>query len=300
MILGSEESEVRSILALVIRHRSSPGKLARRLDGFFARNRWPVRLARALGIRPAVRTVEHSVPLAGFSAAPGRLRAAFASDFHAGSPTDPAVLLDAVAALRRAAPDVLLLGGDYVSVLPSHIDALVPLIRDVPAPFGKFAVIGNHDRWVDGDYVVRRLEAAGVRVLVNDNVRLSPPFDQVHVCGLDDDWSGHPDVARAVAGAGGVRILLMHSPSTLLQVGEERFDLALCGHTHGGQIALPGGFPIVVPEGRLSRRYARGRFELGGGRTLIVSVGIGCSGLPIRTFTPPEILVCELTAGPAA
>ena len=98
-------------------------------------------------------------------------------------------------------------------------------------------------------------------------------------------------------GAGDIRILLMHSPSGLLDLNGERFDLAMCGHTHGGQIALPGGIPIVVPHGRLSRRYSRGRFELPEDQTLIVSVGLGCVLLPLRVFAQPEIVLCEVAAG---
>jgi predicted MPP superfamily phosphohydrolase len=87
----------------------------------------------------------------------------------------------------------------------------------------------------------------------------------------------------------------MHAPSGLLDLGEERFDLALCGHTHGGQLALPGGIPIVVPQGPLSRRYARGRFPVGDAGTLVVSVGLGCVVLPLRTFADPEIVICTLS-----
>ncbi len=91
----------------------------------------------------------------------------------------------------------------------------------------------------------------------------------------------------------------MHAPSGLLDLGQERFNLALCGHTHGGQIALPGGAPILVPWGPLSRRYARGRFELSDGATLIVSVGIGCVVVPVRLFTHPEVVVCTLVGNVA-
>jgi hypothetical protein len=267
------------------------------MDQFFTRNRWPVRLVRFLGIRPMVRTIEHVVALADRGTSLARLRLAFASDFHAGAATDPEVLLGAADALRRAAPDVLLLGGDYISVHPSQVDWLAPILGSIPAPLGRFAVLGNHDRWLDGAYVIRKLEQAGVQVLVNRGVRLPAPYENVWICGLDEDCAGRPDPAAALAGGWGVRILLMHSPSALLEVGRERFDLALCGHTHGGQIALPGGIPILVPEGPLSRKYARGRFELGEGRTMIVSVGLGCSAFPLRTFANPEIVVCRFAPG---
>jgi predicted MPP superfamily phosphohydrolase len=277
---------------------SRPGwtiaRTASRLEALVYGRGWPVRLARALGIRPGVRTVQHGIGLgAGWVGTPP-LRIAYASDFHAGPTTDASVLRAACAQLRAAAADLLLLGGDFVTGRPREIDWLARELGDIPAPFGRFAVLGNHDHWSDAGYIVERLEAAGIRVLMNANARLAPPFERVWICGLDDHWSGRPDAASAVRGAEGIRLMLMHAPSGLLDLGEERFDLALCGHTHGGQLALPGGIPIVVPQGPLSRRYVRGRYSIGDGRTLVVSVGLGCVVVPLRTFADPEIVICTL------
>ena len=208
------------------------------------------------------------------------------------------LLRAACTALRAAAPDVLLLGGDFVTFAASEIEWLACELATIPAPFGRYAVLGNHDWCTDPDLITRTLEAVGIRVLTNSNVRLDPPFHEVWVCGLDDHGYGQPDAAAALAGADGVRILLMHAPSGLLDIAEERFDLAFCGHTHGGQIALPDGTPIVVPHGRLSRRYSRGRFDFEDGRTLVVSVGLGCVLLPLRLFADPEIVLCTVTTAP--
>jgi hypothetical protein len=95
-------------------------------------------------------------------------------------------------------------------------------------------------------------------------------------------------------GAEGTRVVLMHSPDGVRAIGDRAFHLALCGHTHGGQVRLPWGPPLIVPRGRLSRRYASGRFELGA-RTLLVSHGVGCSGVPVRTFAPPEVHLCLIS-----
>jgi predicted MPP superfamily phosphohydrolase len=204
----------------------------------------------------------------------------------------------ACAELRAASPDVLLLGGDFVTVVPKEIDWLAAELASVPAPFGRFAVLGNHDWWSGAPRIIRRLESAGIQVLTNRNIQLEPPFHNVWICGLDDHSLGQPDAGAALRGADGIRIVLMHAPSGVLDLADEHFDLALCGHTHGGQLALPGGVPIVVPHGRLSRRYARGCFRMEGGRTLVVSVGLGCVVLPLRLFANPEILVCDLTFVP--
>jgi predicted MPP superfamily phosphohydrolase len=79
-----------------------------------------------------------------------------------------------------------------------------------------------------------------------------------------------------------------------LLLGQQGFELALAGHTHGGQVALPNGTAIVDAGGPLSRIYARGRFEIEGRGPLIVSRGVGCSNLPLRINSDPELIICRL------
>lgn len=222
------------------------------------------------------------------------LRVAFASDFHAGATTHPRLLADACETLHRLKPDVLLLGGDFVSVRASYIDRLAPLIARIDAPHGKFAVLGNHDLRANSADVIAALEGAGVRLLRNQNARLAPPFDDVTVCGLDDPTHGEPRGDLALDGASGMRIVVMHSPDGLEAIGERPFALAVCGHTHGGQVVLPWGKPVVVPSGRLSRRYCSGSFCVGrdDAGTLLVSHGVGCSTIPVRAFAAPEVHLC--------
>jgi uncharacterized protein len=88
--------------------------------------------------------------------------------------------------------------------------------------------------------------------------------------------------------------VLMHAPANLLDLAGKHFDLALCGHTHGGQIALPGGTPLRASMGPLSRTYSRGRFRMDHGGTLVVSVGLGCTTLPLRLNCEPEIILCSI------
>ena len=270
--------------------------LVDRLQSLLYWNGWPARLSERLGFRPAVRTVEYHVGLPGGATSAPTLTVAFASDFHAGYTTDPKVLQRACELLELAKPDVLLLGGDFVSLDARHIDWLAPLLGRIPAPLGRFAVLGNHDRWNGAGRVIRGLETAGIEVLTNRNRRLPPPFHHIWICGLDDFLSGEPDARAALAGADGARIVLMHAPANLLDLDGERFDLALCGHTHGGQIALRRGTPLQVAMGPLSRDYNRGRFRMDHGGTLVVSVGLGCSTLPIRLNSEPEIILCRIAS----
>jgi uncharacterized protein len=222
------------------------------------------------------------------------LRIAFAADFHAGPTTSVAVFERAVQLLADARPDLVLFGGDFVSLRAEYARRLVPLLQHIPAPLGRFAVLGNHDYWTDAGLVREHLRTAGVRVLTNEHVQLPAPFERVALCGLDDHTSGEPDAASAFADPAPVRIVLMHAPSGLLDIGDRPFDVALSGHTHGGQIALWDGRPLIVAHGPLSRRYSAGRFALPGRRVLLVSRGLGCSVLPVRVNSPASILLCTL------
>jgi predicted MPP superfamily phosphohydrolase len=222
------------------------------------------------------------------------LRIAFGSDFHAGPTTSEALLDAAIDALIAARGDVLLLGGDFVSLRATYAARLASRLADIPAPLGRYAVLGNHDYWADGPAIVGMLEQAGIELLTNRGVRLPPPFDGVALSGLDDHTSGLPDAAAAFGDDAAVRVVLMHAPSGLLDIGDRRFDVALCGHTHGGQVALPDGRPLLVAHGPLSRRFSAGRYELGDGRTLLVSRGVGCTTLPIRLNAPAAVTICTL------
>jgi len=222
------------------------------------------------------------------------LRLAFAADFHAGPFTPTHSIRAACEALNAAEPDLILLGGDFVSIASRHTARLLDLFRTLRAPLGVFAVLGNHDHWAGARAVEAALGDVGVEFLTNRSHRLPAPFENTLLVGLDDHVSGYPDPDAPQWDPTAATILLMHAPSGLLDVGPRPFDLALAGHTHGGQIRLPGGFAPVVPEGALSRRYLAGRYALPPNAHLLVTVGIGNSGLPIRLGPVPEILVCEL------
>jgi uncharacterized protein len=191
----------------------------------------------------------------------------------------------------------VLFGGDFVTVRASSIIRLAPLLAAIPAPLGKLAVLGNHDLRAHRATVLGALSDAGVRVLDNEPLRLPAPFDDVTICGVSDVLRGNPRPDLAIDGTTGTRIVLMHSPEALRAIGDRAFDLALCGHTHGGQIALPWGTPVVMSGGDLNRQYASGLFTLQGeqARRLLVTNGVGCSTAPVRLFAPPEVHLCLIT-----
>ena len=258
---------------------------------------WPAGVAVRLGVSLKVAVDHHDVRVANSLGGADRLRIAFASDFHAGPMTPRHVIDQAITQLTAANADLLLLGGDFVSLRAEYARDLVGRLAAVPAPFGRYAVLGNHDYWADGARITGYLRDAGVEVLTNRNARLPAPFGNVSICGVDDHTSGEPDADAAFRGSAPVRVVLMHAPSSLLDIGERSFAVALCGHTHGGQVALPNGRPLIVAHGLLSRRYNTGRFMINGDQTLLVSRGVGCSALPFRFNAQPNVVTCTLQGG---
>ena len=264
---------------------------------------WPSWLARPLGLQGRLHVTRHDLAVTARDARFPPLRIAFASDLHGGPGTHPATIRRAFRSLAESRPQLLLLGGDFVSFHARHVNGVVlDAIASIDAPLGKLAVLGNHDLIADDAYLVRRLESIGVRTLVNENVRLAPPYDDIWVCGLDNTEQGTPDGRQALAGATGLRLILMHSPDGLTALGGEPFAVAFTGHVHGGQFVLPGGKSLISSKGPLSQRYLYGGvFELGapGERILIVSRGIGQGSLPMRFRAAPEVHVCDLSPLPA-
>jgi predicted MPP superfamily phosphohydrolase len=262
------------------------------LQGILWARHWPARLLDRIG-RHRVGEARHALDLARAGRPP--LKLAFASDLHIGPLTPPGLLDEAFRALAAFAPDLLVLGGDYVflDVRPAMAATLERLVASVPAAT-KLAVLGNHDLWTDHDVIERALERAGARVLVNQAARLPPPHDDIAVIGLDEPWTGRPqpEVAFAAASGADIRIAVAHAPEAVPDVVGRGAALMLCGHTHGGQIALPSG-PIVV-HGPLGRRWSAGLYDVNG-MSLFVSRGVGAVDLPLRINAPSDVALFTIT-----
>jgi predicted MPP superfamily phosphohydrolase len=253
---------------------------------------WASRIAHGLSLQGCLHLDQRAFSIQDNTMPP--LKVAFVSDLHAGPLTHP-VIFDAVAnAVNTFEPDLLLLGGDYVSLHHRYVDAFAQRVARMKPGLGIFGVFGNHDLWMDDVYIKDSLEAVGVRFLVNSSARLPEPYDQFSVCGLDEPGTGEPDAAEMFVGAAPHRLVVMHSPLGIKYLVEYEFDIAFCGHTHGGQVALPNGAPIILPAGSGPRRYASGFFQLSTGGQMLVSRGVGMSDVPIRLFAPSEIHLCTI------
>jgi predicted MPP superfamily phosphohydrolase len=280
------------------RHASFPEKAKDVVLGMLFSGGWTAAITHAIGLQGTLEIAEHVFRVRRSRGAPAKLRIVFVSDFHAGPTVHRSLLADTFSAIEEAHGDLLLLGGDFVSFHAKYVTELVEPLRRIEPPLGKYGVLGNHDLLGDDAYITARLHDAGVKILVNENVRLAAPHDDVWICGLDDWNEGQPDARKAFQGATGTRVLLAHQPDALSVLEGESFDLGLFGHVHGGQFLLRNRRPVIRHRGPISRLYMHGGvFHTGvDNRPVLVSRGIGTSTLPGRRHADPQVHICTLVA----
>lgn len=249
-----------------------------------------------------------------------RLKIVALADFHACEPWMTAERMQAICAQANALkPDIILLLGDYVSSMKLVTDQVDPTLwsralATLKAPLGVHAILGNHDYWADKAFQYRlggepfaqlALADVGIPVYVNQAVRLEKDGQGFWLAGLGDqlayssvradehnlNWGidDLPKTLDQVTDAAPV-ILLAHEPDIFPEVSD-RISLTLSGHTHGGQVNIFGWKPIV--PSKYGNRYAEGHV-VENGHHLIVSRGLGCTGLPLRIGAWPEILEIDL------
>lgn len=223
------------------------------------------------------------------------MKIAVIGDLHVGAPhIDLAKLDDVIAATNELQSDLVLLLGDYViqGVLFGNFvspEIVAQRLSGLRAKYGVYAVLGNHDWWLDGPRVARALKSNGIAVFENEAASITVPPGRVWIAGIADDTTRSPEVVRTVAPlpAGEPILLITHDPAVFEDV-TDRVALTLAGHTHGGQVYLPGIGALIVP-GRAPRRHAYGLVRENG-RTMFVTGGIGSSIIPVRFNMPPEIV----------
>lgn len=244
----------------------------------------------AAAIEPRLLVVRHYR----FSA-PGleNIRMVWVSDLHL-APGERSRLQKLVAEINRQRPDVVLVGGDLANghVRRSSMPAaeIAAGLSEIRASYGIFAVLGNHDTWYGKREMAAALQQNRIKVLQNEGQAIKTGGGSFYLAGVEDFDTGHPDIERALTRSEGPVILLSHSPDVFPAVPPQ-VVLTLAGHTHGGQIYIPGiGAP--VSSSVYGQRYIRGLIEEDG-RQMLVTVGIGTSVLPLRFGSVPEIVVID-------
>ncbi|RLG48039.1 MAG: metallophosphoesterase [Thermoproteota archaeon] len=193
---------------------------------------------------------------------------------------------EALRIIEEVDPDLVVITGDFVSDL-SGLRPMETFLSEL-ASWRVYGVLGNWDYWADPESVAKTAGDCGVRVLRNEWVREGP----LTIVGVDDPVVGAADPERAFSGAEGEFVLaLAHAPD-VLAFGDQRADLLLVGHTHGGQVRLPLVGPLYVPS-RFGARYSAGLYETSWG-PMYVNRGLGWTGLPVRFLCPPEVTVVRL------
>lgn len=224
-------------------------------------------------------------------------RIAHLSDLHIGrfcSRGDAQRWIDRVAALDV---DLAVLTGDYITRGDGFHDDAAEVVAALRGRDGVVAVLGNHDSLGDARALVSLFRARGVTVLCNARRVIERGGESIIIAGVDDESSGRADVERAMSSRDGVRplIALTHHPGLFPALARRGAALVLSGHTHWGQVALPF-FAEQVNLTRLSSRYHAGVYR-DGCAALMVSPGLGTTGLPVRLGVPPEITVLRLARG---
>jgi uncharacterized protein len=244
-----------------------------------------------------LRTPEVAVAIRGLPPAFADYRIALVTDIHHG-PCVPFAWVETLA--RRTAelkPDLVVLGGDYVSHVRHDLDGLDRALARFVAPDGAVAVLGNHDHWVGADQVLAMLGRARIPVLVNRHRILVRGGAALALAGVDDFRHGAIRLDEALAGipADVPRVLVSHNPDLIEYLPDgARVDLMLSGHTHNGQIHFPLVGPLTVPS-QFGGKYLHGlrRFRE---TQVYVSAGVGTVSIPIRWGNPPELPILRLTA----
>lgn len=214
----------------------------------------------------------------------------FLTDIHAGpfySPERVDGLVDQVNAMN---PDLILLGGDYVSGEDTYINSTIESLSQLHAPLGIYAVLGNTDPQFHSWQALKNSTSIIDIGNLGDWVGNSDGRIRIAGIGSENDRQA-PDIAIGDANPTDFVIMLKHEPDYFDEVDKSMVDLVLSGHTHGGQVTFFGIWaPILPPDGK---KYVSGVFKEGGS-TLIVSNGIGTIDVPMRFFARPQIIVIHL------
>lgn len=242
-----------------------------------------------------------TVPLAGWRGP--ALRVGILSDIHAALPLIPPARIARIARrLLAERPDLVLLPGDFVTtktrlVRRVPVGPVAAALAALPTAAPTLAVLGNHDHHAGATTVTAALEGVGITVLRNTARRVELPGGPLWVAGLDDMFTRRDDLEQTLAAVDRTAsvIMLSHVPDVFPRL-PPWVPLTVAGHTHGGQVRVPGLAPIVT-NSRLPRALAYGLHERDG-RRLYVSGGVGTTGWPVRFCRPPEIALLTLEAAP--
>jgi predicted MPP superfamily phosphohydrolase len=243
----------------------------------------------------------HDLRLAAWPSECSGLRVGVLSDLHVGSPYNGISKLEKIVSVTLAAePDIILLAGDYVihGVLGGRFtppEEIAESLARLAAATPVYAVLGNHDAWFDGAQVRAALESAAIAVLEDASTVVQKGKCRFWLAGISDLWTGAHDLKSALRDVPESEpvVAFTHNPDIFPEI-PSRVVLTVAGHTHGGQVYIPGIGRPITPS-KYGQRYAIGHV-VEGDRHLFVSSGLGTSILPVRFLVPPEVSVLTISS----
>jgi uncharacterized protein len=223
-------------------------------------------------------------------------RIALFSDIHLYPFTPIQLVRDAVGLANSFQADLVLLAGDFVWRDVEAVFDLVPVLSQLNASIGTFAVLGNHDHLKGPQIVAKALLQAGIRLLRNEGITIQRGHDSIYLAGIDSARAGTPFPAAAFENRRGdpISIVVVHEPDFIRNL-VPRFpvDLQLSGHSHGGQIRLPVLGPLILPK--MGEIYDMGLYRFGAAQ-IYTTRGIGTIQVNARFHCPPEVTAITLHA----
>ncbi|MGM9991440.1 MAG: metallophosphoesterase [Candidatus Bruticola sp.] len=253
------------------------------------------------------RVCAYKLPLSGLPQSLEGLRLVFFADLHIGTYSREIYTSKAAEMIAELKPDILVGGGDYVFGSRERFHQAAAWMRRLKPQISFIGVIGNHDYWQGSAQIEKSCAQGGMHLLMNDRIFIDQkrqptkhlPEEGICLAGISDLWSSEVDIDQALQEVSPdmPRILFSHNPDVAFDRydGQERIDLIVSGHTHGGQVMLPWGTPLGVstryPEQLTAGWYSDERCRV------YVNTGLGETVVPFRSGVKPEITLFVLTSG---
>lgn len=243
--------------------------------------------------RHAIGVTRTELPMAGLPQPLDGVRVGFLTDLHHSSIVPREDILCAIELLNRERPDLIVLGGDYVSFGErAYAAPVAEMLSTLRCEHGTFGIIGNHD---DERMIPGELRRAGVVMLLDARTSVQMRGERLELAGVKFWTRGSREIAEVVGGATTPVLMLAHDPRRIAEAARLKVAGVLAGHTHGGQVVLPlvgaiaaRKFPVAA--GRLTH----------GTTEMFVSRGVGTVVVPVRVNCPPEVAVVTLRARPSS
>ncbi|WP_223700424.1 metallophosphoesterase [Sutcliffiella deserti] len=250
---------------------------------------WYARYIEPKQIKKETHTITNSKIPEGFTG----LKIVQFSDTHVGHYFEQEDLERVVKMINEEKPDVVFFTGDLMDdpLIYKNPHDLIPILSNIQAPLGKFAIFGNHDHGGYGTETYDEIMvAAQFRMLKNESTFIElKDKSKIYIAGVDDLMLGRPDFRQTLNGIpeDSFTILLSHEPDAAKEISEEfNASFQLSGHSHGGQVQLPFIGPLITPP--LGSKYYEGFYQFNE-LTLFVNRGLGTTRKPLRFMAPPEI-----------